>query len=32
MDNWLRVSIARPEDMQAFVAALREVVPARAAA
>ena len=32
MDNWLRVSIAKPDDMQAFVAALREVVPARAAA
>jgi histidinol-phosphate/aromatic aminotransferase/cobyric acid decarboxylase-like protein len=32
MDNWLRVSIAKPEDMQAFAAALREVVPARAAA
>ena len=32
MDNWLRVSVAKPEDMQAFVAALREVVPARAAA
>jgi histidinol-phosphate aminotransferase len=32
MDNWLRVSIAKPEDMQAFMAALREVVPARAAA
>ena len=32
MATWLRVSIARPEDMQAFVAVLREVVPAQAAA
>jgi len=32
MDNWLRISIGKPEDMQAFVGALREVVPARAAA
>jgi histidinol-phosphate aminotransferase len=32
MGSWLRVSIARPEDMQAFVAVLREVVPTRAAA
>lgn len=32
MGNWLRVSIGRPEDMQAFVTALRAVVPARAAA
>jgi histidinol-phosphate aminotransferase len=32
MDNWLRVSIGRPDDMRAFVAALRDVVPARAAA
>jgi histidinol-phosphate aminotransferase len=32
MSNWLRVSIGKTEDMQAFVAALRQVVPARAAA
>ena len=32
MGDWLRVSIGRPEDMQAFVAALREIAPARAAA
>ena len=32
MGNWLRVSIGKPEDMQAFVAALRQVAPARAAA
>jgi histidinol-phosphate aminotransferase len=32
MPNWLRVSISKPEHMQAFVAALREIVPARAAA
>jgi histidinol-phosphate aminotransferase len=31
MPNWLRVSIGRPEDMKAFVAALRQVVPAKAA-
>jgi histidinol-phosphate aminotransferase len=32
MSNWLRVSIGKPEDMQAFVTALRQLVPARAAA
>ena len=32
MPNWLRVSIGKREEMEAFVAALREVVPARAAA
>jgi histidinol-phosphate aminotransferase len=31
MPNWLRVSIGKPEEMQAFVAALRQVVPAKAA-
>ncbi|HEY2796863.1 MAG TPA: histidinol-phosphate transaminase [Thermoanaerobaculia bacterium] len=31
MPYWLRVSIGRPEDMKAFVAALRDVVPAKAA-
>lgn len=30
--EWLRVSIGTPEEMTAFVAALREIVPARAAA
>ena len=32
MPNWLRVSIGKPEEMQAFVAALKQVVPKRAAA
>jgi histidinol-phosphate aminotransferase len=32
MGNWLRVSIGKPEEMEAFVAALREIVQARAAA
>jgi histidinol-phosphate/aromatic aminotransferase/cobyric acid decarboxylase-like protein len=32
MSNWLRVSIGRRNEMEAFLAALREVVPARAAA
>jgi len=32
MANWLRVSIGTPEQMTAFVAALRAVVPVRAAA
>ncbi len=32
MGNWLRISIGKPEEMEAFVAALREIVPARAAA
>jgi histidinol-phosphate aminotransferase len=27
MPNWLRVSIAKPEDMRTFVAALRDVKP-----
>jgi histidinol-phosphate aminotransferase len=31
MPNWLRVSIGKPEEMKAFVAALRQVVPAKAA-
>jgi histidinol-phosphate aminotransferase len=31
MPTWLRVSIGTPEEMAAFVAALREIVPARAA-
>ena len=32
MPNWLRVSIGTPAQTEAFVAALREIVPARAAA
>jgi len=32
MPNWLRVSIGTREQMVAFLAALREIVPARAAA
>ena len=32
MPTWLRVSIGRPEEMAAFLAALREIVPARKAA
>ena len=31
MPEWLRVSIGKPEDMRAFVAALRDVVPVKAA-
>jgi histidinol-phosphate aminotransferase len=31
MPNWLRVSIGKPEDMRAFVEALRDVVPVKAA-
>jgi histidinol-phosphate aminotransferase len=31
MPNWLRVSIGKPEDMRAFVEALRDVVPLKAA-
>ncbi|HEY1249536.1 MAG TPA: aminotransferase class I/II-fold pyridoxal phosphate-dependent enzyme [Thermoanaerobaculia bacterium] len=31
MPDWLRVSIGKPEDMKAFVAALRQIVPAKAA-
>ena len=32
MPNWLRVSIGTPAEMEAFVAALRAIAPARAAA
>ena len=32
MPNWLRVSIGTPEQMAAFMTALRDIVPARAAA
>lgn len=28
MGNWLRISIGKPEEMEAFVTALREIVPA----
>jgi len=29
MPNWLRISIGRPEEMKAFVAGLRAIVPAK---
>lgn len=32
LPNWLRVSIGKPEEMQAFVASLNEIVPAKKAA
>jgi len=32
LSNWLRVSIGKREEMTAFLAALREIVPVRAAA
>lgn len=32
MPRWLRVTIGRPEETEAFLAALRELAPARAAA
>jgi len=32
MPNWLRVSIGKPEEMEVFVTALREISPRRAAA
>ena len=32
MPSWLRVSIGTPEEMTAFLATLRELVPARTAA
>jgi histidinol-phosphate aminotransferase len=32
LSTWLRVSVGTPEEMRAFLAALRDVVPARAAA
>jgi len=32
MPGWLRITIGRPEETAAFLAALRELVPARAAA
>ena len=32
MPNWLRVSIGKQDEMEAFLAGLRQIVPARAAA
>jgi len=32
MARWLRISVGTPEETRAFVAALREIVPARKAA
>jgi histidinol-phosphate aminotransferase len=32
LPNWLRITIGKPDEMQAFAAALDEIVPARAAA
>ncbi len=32
LPNWLRVSIGKREEMEAFVAALRQIVPAKASA
>jgi histidinol-phosphate aminotransferase len=32
LPDWLRVSIGTRKEMEAFLAALREIVPARAAA
>ena len=32
LPNWLRVSIGKPEEMQSFAAALKEIAPAMAAA
>ena len=32
LPNWLRITIGTPDEMQAFTAALSEIVPARAAA
>ena len=31
MENWLRVSMGTPDEMQQFVAALRQIIPAGAA-
>jgi histidinol-phosphate aminotransferase len=31
LPNWLRVTVGRPEEVQAFAAALKEIVPAKAA-
>jgi len=32
LPNWLRVTVGKPEEVQAFVTALQEIVPVRAAA
>src|SRR5579864_6724461 len=32
MDTWLRVSVGKPEEMQKFLAAFREIVPAKKSA
>src|SRR5262249_10178021 len=32
LSNWLRVSIGKPEEVQAFAAALKEIAPAKAVA
>jgi histidinol-phosphate/aromatic aminotransferase/cobyric acid decarboxylase-like protein len=32
LPSWLRVTIGKREEMEAFVAALNEIVPAKAAA
>jgi histidinol-phosphate aminotransferase len=32
LPNWLRVTVGKPEEVQAFAAALSEIVPAKAAA
>jgi histidinol-phosphate aminotransferase len=32
LGNWLRVSVGKPEEMQKFLAAFREIVPARKSA
>jgi histidinol-phosphate aminotransferase len=32
LPNWLRVTVGKPEEVQAFAAALKEIVPAKAAA
>ena len=32
LPNWLRISIGKPEEMQAFVAGLNEIVPAKTGA
>jgi histidinol-phosphate aminotransferase len=31
MENWLRVSMGTPDEMQKFVTALRQIVPANTA-
>jgi len=32
LPNWLRITVGKPDEMQAFAAALAEIVPAKAAA